>query len=391
MGDRRLSIVMMSALLSHGGGRETWLNNVLPRLVTDGEFSHIDVYYVGDDSTDQHEKLPVHQLVAINFIQTRLPSGAGKAVSLKRIGIFCTHVTRHLLRVPAEGHVIVAVGTFYEGAVVRLVRLLSRQAPMLVVWIRGVWSKEINHRHGRRIKGLICASERMFMHSADRIISNGQDTKAFYEQLLGRHVEAIPNALDLDKYAKLRRPAFGANRIVVSYIGRLSEEKGLRDFIAAVRRYVADGGSSDLQFDVVGDGPLRQLATELATDCPDHVVFRGPLANESMLAYLETIDAGVCLTYSKQSGGGGVSNGLLELIGARRLVIAWNSPIFKQVLDASQACYVEESNVVALASAFGGLILQREAMVAMVEASSAVLPHYSLEHHVRHFIDYVQH
>lgn len=391
MSDKRLSIVMMSALLSHGGGRETWLNNVFPKLVTNGEFRHIDVYYVADDSTDVFEKLSVFRHEAINFIETRLPTGPGKLVSLRRIGIFCTQVTRRLLRVPAEGHVVVAVGTFYEAAVVRLVRMLSRRAPMLVVWIRGVLSKEINHRHGKRVKDLICSSERWFMHGADRIISNGQDTKAFYEDVLGRHVEAIPNALDLEKFAQLRQQAFCAERIVIAFIGRLSEEKGLRDFAGAVRQYVATGGSAQLQFDIVGDGPLRELATQLAAECASHVTFRGPLANEAMLAYLGTIDAGVCLTYSKESGGGGVSNGLLELMGARRLVIAWDSPIYKQVLDGEQALYVEEANVAALSAAFAAALSQRPAMVAKIEASGGALQHYSLEHHVSHFIDYVQH
>ncbi len=382
---------MLSALLSHGGGRETWLNNVLPKLVTDGRFGHIDVYYAADASTDVHEKLSVFRHTAVNFIETRLPAGPGKLVSLRRIVIFCSHVTRRLLRVPAEGHVVVAVGTFYEAAVMRLVRILSWRAPLLVVWIRGVLSKEINHRHGQGIKRLICASERWFMHGADRIIANGQDTKAFYEDALGRHVEAIPNALDLDKYTRLRQQAFRTERVVIAYIGRLSEEKGLRDFAGAVRHYVAGGGCAQLQFDIVGDGPLREVAAQLAAECASHVTFRGPLANEAMLAYLETTDAGVCLTYSKESGGGGVSNGLLELMGARRLVIAWDSPIYKQVLDQEQALYVEEGDVAALAAAFAAALSRRPDMVGRIEASGSALRHYSLEHHVSHFIDYVQH
>jgi glycosyltransferase involved in cell wall biosynthesis len=390
MNGTRLSIVMFSALLSHGGGRETWLNNIVPKVLAMGVFDHIDVYYVADASTDAHDKIGIVADRRIRFIETRLPVGGGKLVSLRRIAVFCLQVTRHLRRQAPAGHCVVGVGTFYEGAIVRLVRLLSRRAPMLVVWIRGVWSKEINHRHGKRVRDLICWFERMFMHSADRIISNGQDTKAFYENLLGRHVEAIPNALDIDKYAAIGTSAFGAERKVVSFIGRLSEEKGLRAYLAAIEVYLRGQASPLLVFDIVGDGPLRPLVEQFVAAHGSAVRYLGPLANENMVGYLATIDAGVCLTYSKESGGGGVSNGLLELIGAARLVIAWDSPIYRQVLGSDQAVFVEESDDAALAAAFAALVAAPGAMAAKVAASAAALAPYSLARHVHHFVDYVR-
>jgi len=388
MQSTRLSIVMFSALLSHGGGRETWLNNVLPKLAESRRFSAIDVYFVGDDVTDVHNKIPSFGTPGVRFIETRLPATGGKLRSLRRIAIFLKDVPTKLRAYPDDSHCIVAIGTFYEGAVLALLRMLGRRPPLLVAWIRGIWSKEVNHRHGVRMRDLTCAFEKFFLRSADKLISNGQDTKQFYEALLERHVEAIPNALDIAKYAAIQLPAFSSASKVISYIGRLSEEKGLRVYLEAIELYLTAYPASTVNFDIVGDGPLRVIVEQFVSRFPERVRYLGPLANERMLDYLETIDVGVCLTFSKKSGGGGVSNGLLELIGAGRLVIAWDSVIFKQVLNSDQALFVEEDNAALLATAFADVERDPAGMSRRIAASAEVLQAYSLERHVDHFLDY---
>jgi glycosyltransferase involved in cell wall biosynthesis len=237
---------------------------------------------------------------------------------------------------------------------------------------------------------LICSSEKLFMRCSDRIISNGQDTKQFYEALLGLHVEAIPNALDLKKFAAMARPALQDDCKIIAYIGRLSEEKGFRSFLDAVGAYFAAHPSSTLSFEIVGDGPLRALAEAFVEAHTRRLVrYLGPISNEQMPDYLSTIDAGVNLTYSKASGGGGVSNAMLELIGAGRLVIAWDSPIYKQVLDDQQGLFVDESNIVELANSFARIDADPLEMRRRIKCSHQVLRSYSLENHVQHFVKYV--
>lgn len=390
MNQTRLSIVMFSAILSHGGGRETWLSNILPELLALRAFDHIDVHYVADAETDIHAKLQIYADPRINFFETKLPVNNSKLTSVRRIAIFCYQVIRRLRRVPPSGHYVVAVGTFYEGAVLALLKLFSRHPPKLITWIRGVWSKEIHHRHGNFFKQLICFSENLFMRCSDLIISNGHDTKQFYEALLGRHVEAIPNALDLKKFAQMGRPAFQEDHKTIAYIGRLSEEKGFRSFLDAVSTYFVAHASPTLKFEIVGDGPLRALAEDFVAAHPGRLVrYLGPISNEQMPGYLSTIDAGVNLTSSKASGGGGVSNAMLELIGAGRLVIAWDSPIYKQVLDDEQALFVDECNIAELVNSFARIDTDPLEMCRRIKCSGKVLSQYSMEKHVKHFINYV--
>lgn len=384
-----LHVVMFSNLLSHGGGRETWLNNILPALLEAPDAPELFVYYISDAHCDGERKISAFDHPRIKFIETPLPVSTNKLTSLFRIARFCWSVTASLRNRTDRHSVIIGIGTFYEGAIIALARMLNIRRQQLVLWIRGVWVKEINHRHGQWGRRLIASAERFFMRCADKVIANGHDTKAIYEALLGRHVEAIPNALDLKRFAQVTRPALTSRPICVSYIGRLSEEKGLRAYVAAIDHFVAQGCDADVRFEIVGDGPLRVVAEECAARHPDHVVYLGAVRNEDMPTYLDSIDLGVCLTYSRESGGGGVSNGLLELIGSQRLVVAWDSIIFKQVLADGEAVFVPEGEIAALAAAFAAAASEPEAYARKIEASRSVIAAYSLEAHVEHFMTYL--
>jgi glycosyltransferase involved in cell wall biosynthesis len=383
---------MFSRMLSYGGGRETWISNFLPNLINMNIFEIINVYYISDSISVNQSKLSIIENKKINFIQIKLPTPQGKFTSFIRIFIYCRFVLSHVRKNPPKEHFVIAVGTFYEAIVIGILKLIMRHPPILVTWIRGILSKEINHRHGIFYKKIICILEKYCINLSDYVISNGQDTKYFYEKLLGRHVEAIPNALNILKFREIPDTACKKEKKIISYIGRLSEEKGIRSYLDAIKVYSDSYKySSNLLFEIVGDGPLLSTVTNFITDNPNIAIrYIGTISNENILEYLVKIDAGVNLTYSKQSGGGGVSNGLLEFIGAKRLVIAWDSPIFKQVLNDTQALFVEEGNVDSLAKSFEFFDSNPLKMQDLIVSSKQILNEYSFDSHVKHFIDYVQ-
>jgi glycosyltransferase involved in cell wall biosynthesis len=188
----------------------------------------------------------------------------------------------------------------------------------------------------------------------------------------------------------LQRAAFNRSPVRIAYIGRLSEEKGLPAFLEAVEVVASQQAHAKLRFEIVGDGPLRARAQDAARRHPGLLEFVGPLSNEAVVPYLETIDAGVCLTHCGEGGGGGVSNGLLEIIAARRLVIAWDSVIFTQVLKPDQACLVEEGQVDRLAQALLHLSAHPEEATVRILASEPALRPYTLDEHVAHLMRFLE-
>jgi colanic acid/amylovoran biosynthesis glycosyltransferase len=74
-------------------------------------------------------------------------------------------------------------------------------------------------------------------------------------------------------------------------VGRLTDKKGMADAIEAVGRLVALG--NDLQFDIVGDGPLKSTLEALirARNLQPHVRLLGALSNVEVMKAMREADA----------------------------------------------------------------------------------------------------
>jgi len=86
---------------------------------------------------------------------------------------------------------------------------------------------------------------RPLLRRAAMVVSASSALAADVRALGARDVRIIPSGIDVP--AEVARPDDPPH---VLYVGRLSEEKGVRDLVAA---------SADLPLVVVGDGPLREL------------------------------------------------------------------------------------------------------------------------------------
>lgn len=387
----RLSIIIFSYLYSHGGGRETWLNNFLISILDKKFYNNIDIYCIEDEDASLNNRIAMARSESVNLISIKLPKSGGKIQSLKRIAAYFYYVNKKLRAVDARDHVVIAVGSFYEAMILCSQRFIRVKSPTLIAWIRGVWAKEIYHRHSLLQRGLIIWLEKTFLKCSDKLISNGFDTKEIYEQILGRSIEAIPNGVDIERFASPGKRIFDSALPVIAYVGRLSEEKGLRHFLSAVDCYLsAPSINPPVKFEVVGDGPLRNLVEEyVERKNTDRVTYLGVLSNKDMPNYLSGVDASVCLTYSKESGGGGVSNSLLELMASRTLIIAWDSRVYRQVVDDSQAIFVEEGAFEDLSRAFVKAASSKEYANSLVDVAENEVRNYTFEAHVERYLKFV--
>ena len=169
----------------------------------------------------------------------------------------------------------------------------------------------------------------------DRIVGNSQSVVDFYREhgIPAEKLCCIPNGVEVpepptvDRVARLRELSFPDNAFVAGYIGRLAEQKRVRDLIWAVEtlRQIRP----QLRLVILGDGPERARLEEFAqaVDCAEHVRFLGHRDDAS--AWLPLFDV-FCLASSFE----GQSNSLMEAMAAGRAVVVTDiAPNRELVLD----------------------------------------------------------
>jgi glycosyltransferase involved in cell wall biosynthesis len=380
---KNINIVIFSSLESFGGGRETWLFNIIPKLASYKNIQKINVFYFKDFfSNDNYvrNKLNLDNVV-LNGIN--LPILTSKLSALKRILLFSYKCTL-ALRKSNEKNIVLAIGTFYEGVVLSLLKSSMLHPPLLILWIRGILEKEVNHRVNFISKYFFLLVEKINFSLVDYVIANGYDTKIYYEKKMGIKISPIPNAIDQKLYANITRKAFLDSKIKISFIGRLSQEKGILDFLKSIEIYLNKKKKDTIKFEIIGDGKLKDNVIKLCTKYGSHnVCYLGPLSNDKVVDYLSTTDCVVHLTYSQNNGGGGISNSLLETVASQRLALCWDSIIYRQVLDVTQTFFISEGSVNDLANIYAFISSNRSIVKDKINRSKDSLKYYTFDHHIK--------
>ncbi len=99
------------------------------------------------------------------------------------------------------------------------------------------------------------------------------------------------------------------------------------------------------------------------------------------------MDVCVALTFAGSdlasgSGGAGVSNSLLEQMGAGRVLLCWDNPAFRQVLDAESAYFVPQGDVTALQEALAQIADDPAGAASRGRNAESLARGYGLEAHM---------
>jgi glycosyltransferase involved in cell wall biosynthesis len=133
---------------------------------------------------------------------------------------------------------------------------------------------------GSRAKSLVNTLEMYLhhnlLHSYDKIdvlISPSEFLKNKCHQMgLKREIIHLPNFVQIEDY----QPTFEWTEKAITYVGRLSVEKGVHTLIEAVK-------GVELRLKIIGDGPLRsELEAKVKNENIDNVVFLGYRAGEDL-------------------------------------------------------------------------------------------------------------
>jgi len=370
-----LIIIIYSDLLLSGGGRETWLNQFVNNKLIKNRFSQIDI--VSASSSEIHgDKIKFSEKVKVHTIDVK------KYTSLIRLFKFILHsrkVVSSLRSTRQDNALIISVGSFNEN----ISAILSKSRSDIVYsWLRGIWEKEISHRHSKMMTTLIVLVECFFLKRSSMVIANGLDTHNFYKTK-GVHSFVVNNGIDLTRFSAVSP----SNEVRLGFVGRLSKEKGIQSLLAAMRMLKFN---SNVDLSIIGQGPELPSVLKFVDELAPKAKYLGSISNSLVPKAMNCIDISFHLTGAKVLGGGGVSHGLLEAMASGHRIICWDNPIFRQIEGSEGFYFVEEGNLSDLVqkteTAINDCLSGESSKLEIIRKN---LHLYTFDNHVKNFLHLV--
>ena len=189
--------------------------------------------------------------------------------------------------------------------------------------------------------------------NANSLIAINPDIKMYYEKIINRTVEFIPNPIKIKNFEfsstarSFIRKEFGIDDQIklVGYIGRLSPEKNLNTLLESFAKVIRD--NSLVRLVIVGSGPQEFMLKDMVRkhNMEDKVIFCG-LRND-ISKILSALDIFVLPSYTE-----GLSSALLEAMSCGRAIICSNIPANRLlVVHNLEGLLIHPDNVMELSNA----------------------------------------
>jgi glycosyltransferase involved in cell wall biosynthesis len=161
-----------------------------------------------------------------------------------------------------------------------LYRRLRRES-RLVIWV------DVSERTEKGLSRTRTALRRALLRNADAVIATGQSCRSYLLQLgvpttCIVEVPFVGDAKGL-RSLPLQRDPRSERRLL--YVGQLIERKGLQQFVKELSRWATEHPQIDLDFWLVGDGPLRPALEGMRTPLNLTISFFGNVPYDSLPAY----------------------------------------------------------------------------------------------------------
>lgn len=197
------------------------------------------------------------------------------------------------------------------------------------------------------------ALTRPVVNAAQRLLVVSEDLGRVAAESYGAEparIRTIPNGCDAslfhpaDRAASRTRLGIAADAEVVTYVGRLVAEKGLRELLDACRTLAV--ARPRLRLVLVGEGPMREeIAARLAADPSLQVMLAGAQPPAEVARWMAASDVVTLPSYSE-----GHPNVLVEALACGRPVVATPVGGIPEVVDAESGILVPARDAAALAA-----------------------------------------
>lgn len=377
----KIDLIMLSNLEQSGGGRETWLKNFLDQIVAVDKKISFNLYTL---KTDKDCLLNDYNHGLINNHNQYTYRDKNLPVSIS----FVRYIAKELILKKKHSDHMLAIGGLEEALAGVFGYTLRGVKGKKILWLRTIYTKEKGYALNKVTQKLLLKIEVFVIkYFFDTVIANGEDTAEFYRDL-GIECTVIKNSIPLDRWNNLQSIRDN-NKVKIAFIGRLSEVKGIQDFLKSIDIIYKNKDIKSFEFHIIGDGPYaKQLERYVELD---EVIIHGAIPNTQVPDILKEMDCCVALTYLTDFlGGGGVSNALIEQMAAGKILICWDNNIFRKILDERSAFFVPQGDSDALAETFIGI--RNDKLTANNKAIQAkyLSNNYSIQNHVDSFFKLIK-
>jgi len=216
-------------------------------------------------------------------------------------------------------------------------------------------------------------AERLTFTTADTVISTNQ---SYREVALTRgkknldDVFIVRSGPDLSRFCATPKNDVYLNgrNYLVGYVGVMGEQEGIEYLLEAVRYLVHDCDRHDIQFVLMGSGPvldkLKKMSVDLRVD--EYVEFTGRVSNEELLERLSTCDVCVNPDRKNELNDKSTMNKIMEYMALGKPIVQFDLLEGKRSA-AGASLYAEPNNSVDFADKIVELLEspdRREAMAS---------------------------
>lgn len=183
----------------------------------------------------------------------------------------------------------------------------------------------------------------------------------------GKCVRVIPNAISLGEYATVEQKDYKRRPVRLGYIGRLADDKGVKEVIQAVA-ILRQRGFDYLRLYIAGSGPYEEELRQMVWDFELGTVieFVGPVFGEDKIRFWREIGVFVFPTFHKE----GLPYTVLEAMASGTPVIATKVGGIPDVITHGvQGLLIESHDPQSVANAIGELLSDDQRLHSMSEAA----------------------
>lgn len=372
---KNLHIVIYSELMPYGGGRETWLAYFIESMQQ--EFKSIKVYALNAKKKN-----------AENLLKSFRKNVMGYYAEEIAVDVFLKNTKQYIKKEAKPGDVCLMIGSVVEGAISPWLKRNYGSQIKRIIWIRSIAAREISERHKMFPYPVIEILEKRNLETADKVVTNGEDTYAYYlnkRKVKKSKICCIPNAVYVNKFSNNRD--WDENDIfTMAFIGRLTYIKG-----ATILQQIANDFSNRYTnlarkcvINVWGEGHINTQLTGLLNYC-------GPAQRDRIPEILANSVIELFFIPADSKGAGGLSHSLLEGLASGCICLCSDVPAYRQVINDSNGVLVDTTNITATVDTLAQIVQDYFAhdikrLKEMSESAVKTAQCYSTEKHAERFL-----